>query len=246
MTRTLVVYCHPLGRLATSPRSVIACSPDWRRPARRFACTDLYADGFDPRSRAADHRRHMRARDRSVARPLRRRPPVVRDARARLPHVVGGPAGDAQGMDRSGLGERGGVDPAGRSRHRLRPQLRNIRRLVAVTTHGSPKYVNAIEGEGGKRTMTRSLRLMCHPLARTTWLALYGVDNAVRGSAGSRSSIASNAASPAWRNGSCQAPSVTSPRRPRRRRRRCSRPARGWSARCDPRSPRRSCRARTA
>ena len=33
-----------------------------------------------------------------------------------------------------------------------------------------------VEGEGGKRTLTRSLRTMCHPLARTTWLALYGLD----------------------------------------------------------------------
>jgi len=53
-----------------------------------------------------------------------------------------------------------------------------VRRLVAVTTHGSSKWINAIEGEGGKRTLTRSLRTMCHPLARTTWLALYGIDTA--------------------------------------------------------------------
>jgi putative NADPH-quinone reductase len=62
--------------------------------------------------------------------------------------------------------------------NRLRPALRNVRRLVAVTTHGSSKWINAIEGESGKRTLTRSLRTMCHPLARTTWLAMYGVDNA--------------------------------------------------------------------
>ena len=49
---------------------------------------------------------------------------------------------------------------------------------MAVTTHGSPKWINVVEGEGGKRTVTRSLRTMCHPLARTTWLALYGIDGA--------------------------------------------------------------------
>jgi putative NADPH-quinone reductase len=64
--------------------------------------------------------------------------------------------------------------PAGANR--LTPLLRNVRRLVAVTTHGSPKYVNVLEGEGGKRTLTRSLRAMCHPLCRTTWLALYDID----------------------------------------------------------------------
>ena len=59
---------------------------------------------------------------------------------------------------------------------RLSPRLQNVRRLVAVTTHGSSKLVNAIEGEAGKRTMTRGLRLMCHRFARTSWIAMYGVD----------------------------------------------------------------------
>jgi putative NADPH-quinone reductase len=56
--------------------------------------------------------------------------------------------------------------------------LRNVRRLAAVTTHGSSKFLNMVEGESGKRTLTRSLRSMCHPFARTTWLAMYGIDNA--------------------------------------------------------------------
>ena len=47
---------------------------------------------------------------------------------------------------------------------------------MAITTHGSSKLVNATEGEAGKRMVTRTLRAVCHPLARTTWLAMYGVD----------------------------------------------------------------------
>ena len=54
--------------------------------------------------------------------------------------------------------------------------ITNVRRLVAVTTHGSSKWVNAIEGESGKRTITRSLRSLCHPRSRATWIAMYGVD----------------------------------------------------------------------
>ncbi len=60
--------------------------------------------------------------------------------------------------------------------NKLRPMLGNIRRIVAVTTHGSSKLVNALEGEAGKRTVTRSLRSMCHPFTRTYWLAFYGID----------------------------------------------------------------------
>ena len=59
---------------------------------------------------------------------------------------------------------------------RVRPRLRNIRHLVAVTTHGSPKRINAVEGEPGKRVVLRQMRALCHPRTRTRWLALYGVD----------------------------------------------------------------------
>ena len=61
--------------------------------------------------------------------------------------------------------------------NRLRPTLRNVRQLVAVTSHGSSKLINSLQGEGGKRTLSRSLRTMCHPLARMRWLAFYGIDD---------------------------------------------------------------------
>ena len=60
----------------------------------------------------------------------------------------------------------------------LEPRLTNVRRIVVVTTHGSSKLINAIEGESGKRTATRSLRLMCSRRTRTTWCAVYGLDTA--------------------------------------------------------------------
>ena len=58
----------------------------------------------------------------------------------------------------------------------MHARLHNVRRIVAITTHGSSKLVNALEGEAGKRMVTRTLRAVCHPLARTTWIAMYGVD----------------------------------------------------------------------
>jgi NAD(P)H dehydrogenase (quinone) len=62
--------------------------------------------------------------------------------------------------------------PGRRSRH----QLQHIRHLVAVTTHGSPKRVNAVAGEPGKRLVLRQLRAACHPRVRTRWIACYGID----------------------------------------------------------------------
>ncbi len=59
---------------------------------------------------------------------------------------------------------------------RTRHELRRIRHLVAITTHGSPKRINAVEGESGKRLVLRQLRAACHPRVRTRWIASYGID----------------------------------------------------------------------
>lgn len=61
---------------------------------------------------------------------------------------------------------------------RINPLLTNVRQLIVVTTHGSSKFVNALEGESGKRTVFRSVRLMFHRRVRCSWIAMYGVDNA--------------------------------------------------------------------
>lgn len=60
---------------------------------------------------------------------------------------------------------------------RIRPMLRNIRRIIVVTSHGSSKFHNALQGEGGKRTITRAMRAVCNPWCRTSWIALYGADD---------------------------------------------------------------------
>lgn len=61
---------------------------------------------------------------------------------------------------------------------RLKPSLHNVRRLVTVTTHGSSRVVNAVQGTPGRRIVNRSLRAICHPLCRTTWIAMYRFDTA--------------------------------------------------------------------
>lgn len=59
---------------------------------------------------------------------------------------------------------------------RISPLLTNVRTLVVVTTHGSSKLVNAVQGESGKRIAFRSIRVMFHPRVRTSWIAVYGLD----------------------------------------------------------------------
>ena len=79
-------------------------------------------------------------------------------------------------IDRILMNEVAWVLPEGAAR--IKPLLTQIRRVVVVTTHGSSKFVNALEGESGKRTIFRSVRLMMHRRTRCSWIAMYGLDNA--------------------------------------------------------------------
>ena len=58
------------------------------------------------------------------------------------------------------------------------PRLANVTRVIAITTHGSSKLVNSLQGEAGKRFVKRSLRVAVSRRCRISWLALYGLDRA--------------------------------------------------------------------
>ena len=78
-------------------------------------------------------------------------------------------------IDRVLMNEVAWVLPEGAAR--IRPLLTNIRKVVVVTTHGSTKFVNALEGEAGKRTAFRSVRLMFNKRTRCHWIGLYALDH---------------------------------------------------------------------
>lgn len=176
MSRALVVYCHPQeGSFVAAARDRVVTGLVAAGAAVRL--TDLYADGFDPGFSATERVNHLVAgTDPSIGSygdDLRWCDTLV------LVYPTwwsGQPAMLKGWIDRVWVNGVAWTLPDGANR--LRPGLRNVRRLVAVTTHGSSKLINMVEGESGRRTLSRSLRPMCHPLARTTWLAVYGIDNA--------------------------------------------------------------------
>lgn len=174
--RVLVVYSHPVaGSFAAACRDrALAALAAGRHEVRH---TDLYADEFDPAMTLAERAAHAEP---GVAPELQRYADDLAWAEALVlvyPTWWGGQPAMLKGwIDRVWVAGVAWELPEGTSV--LRPLLTNVRRLVVVTTHGSPKYVNVLQGEGGKRTAFRSIRLMCSKRTRTTWCALYGLDRA--------------------------------------------------------------------
>jgi putative NADPH-quinone reductase len=177
MSNVLVVSCHPSATsfTAATRKAVIESATAAGHVVRH---DDLHAQGFDPVLSREERRAHLApaSTKADVA-------PWV-DNLLWCEHLVlvyptwwaGQPAMLKGWIDRVWINEVAWTLPDGASR--LKPKLRNVRRITVVTSHGSTKLVNALEGEGGKRTVTRSLRPLCHPLCRTRWIALYDIDRA--------------------------------------------------------------------
>jgi len=176
VTRTLLVHCHPdpasFGA-ATRDRAVEAL----RARGDEVRVTDLYAAGFDPVMSAEERDRHLEpGPDPSVAEYAADLQWCEQIVLVYPTWWSGQPAMLKGWIDRVWVRDVA-FDLPPESR-RIHARLRNVRRIVAITTHGSTKLVNVLEGEVGKRMVTRTLRAVCHPLTRTTWLAMYGMDTA--------------------------------------------------------------------
>ncbi len=174
--RSLLVYCHP------DPASFTAAVRDRAVAAMRargddVRVTDLYACGFDPLFTAEERDRHREpGTDPSVAEHAADLQWCERLVLV-YPTWWSGPPAMLKGwVERVWARDIAFDLPADSAR--VHARLRNVRRLVAVTTHGSSKLVNMVEGEVGKRLVGRTLRAVCHPLARTTWIAMYSMDTA--------------------------------------------------------------------
>ena len=172
----LVVYCHPVpGSFVDACRERVLAG--LAAGGHQVRLTDLYADGFEPAMSSHERATHAEP---GVAPELQHYADDLAWADALVlvyPTWWGGQPAMLKGwIDRVWVAGVAWELPVGSAV--LRPLLTNVRRIVVVTTHGSPKYVNALQGEGGKRTALRSIRLMCSKRTRTTWCALYGLDRA--------------------------------------------------------------------
>lgn len=61
---------------------------------------------------------------------------------------------------------------------KVRPGLNNVRRIVGISTYGSPRSYVRLINDNGRRTLTRALHLNTGLRTRTSWLGLYAIDGA--------------------------------------------------------------------
>ena len=173
--KVYVVYCHP------DPASFTAALRDRAMDALAAAghevrMSDLYADGFEPALSRAEWSDHLA--------PEHHNPEIdgyCRNLRWCNALVFiyptwwsGQPAMLTGWLDRVLV--RGVAWELPEGGKRITGQLINVSRLVSITSHGSSKLINVLEGETGRRLIGRSVRVLCHRFARTTWLALYNID----------------------------------------------------------------------
>jgi putative NADPH-quinone reductase len=176
--RTLVVYAHPLDDsfVAAVRDTAVAALTDAGHDVHLL---DLYAEGFDPRLTEAEHATH------DVGLPARLDDPtIVLHARllqwAQMLVLVYPTWWGTQPAILKGWFDRVWIEGVAyhlpRGATVVRPRLRTVTRVVAVTTHGSSKLVNAVQGESGKHFLRRLVRSLVSRRARVRWIALYGMD----------------------------------------------------------------------
>jgi NAD(P)H dehydrogenase (quinone) len=174
--RALVLHAHPVpGSFVDEVRRTAVEA--MRRSGHEVEEIDLYARDFDPALSREDRANHLA--DPSTKPGIAEHVALLQWADTLVlvyPTWWGGQPAILKGwFDRVWTSGVAFDLPAGADR--IRGRLRNIRRIVVVTTHGSPRRVNLLQGEPGRRSL-RGLRTMCHPLCRVRWIALYGLDAA--------------------------------------------------------------------
>jgi NAD(P)H dehydrogenase (quinone) len=170
----LVVYTHPSPSSYTaSVLTRVLAGLD--AAGHEVDVLDLYAIGFDPL--LADDERFRSGNDPLTAPLVQTHIALLRAARAVVfvhPTWWSGPPAMLKGwIERVFVADVAyTVGPSGR----MRSRLRHVRHLIVITSHGSAKHVNKIEGESGKLLFGRSIRRLIRVTGRFRWIALYNID----------------------------------------------------------------------
>ncbi|CAN7226218.1 NAD(P)H-dependent oxidoreductase [Phenylobacterium sp. LjRoot225] len=176
--KVLVVFCHPV-RESFSRAILDRCVADLSRAGHEVTVKDLYAEGFEPALSTEERRayedvgadRHAIAGEIAALKAARGLLLIYPTWWYGLPAMLKG------WFDRVWLP---GVafdldDKRGISTH----LLSGIDRLMVVTTYGAPRwYIRLWMGDPGRKLMLRGFRPLLAPGCRTSWSALYAMDQA--------------------------------------------------------------------
>ncbi|MGO4171660.1 NAD(P)H-dependent oxidoreductase [Bosea sp. TAF32] len=168
--RVLVLYAHPVPESfgAAAHRTVVATL---RQAGHEVDDCDLYADGFNPVLSCGERRGYHDTASNTL--PVAGYVERVRAAEALVLCFpvwnFGYPAILKGFLDRVFLPGVSFRMEDGKAQ----PALHNIRRLAAVTSYGGSRWRAFLMGDPPRKAVCRALRAVCHPLARTTYLAHY-------------------------------------------------------------------------
>ena len=176
--RVLVIYCHPVSdSFAAAAHAVVLQA--LAEAGHEVTDVDLYAEGFDPvmsRQERLDYLNTARN-----IRPVRKYDDQLAWTQAIVlvyPAWIHGMPAMLKGyFDRVWLpGVAFDVAPDGAV---LSGRLKNIKRIIVVTTYGGSWWtVRILLGDPARKVVARGLRPLCARDCRVDWLARYNMDNA--------------------------------------------------------------------
>jgi len=172
----VMVLAHPdpsslCAELAEDVRSQLS------RRGHAVRLIDLDREGFDP-VMTADERIAYETEEPILDPVVRRHADLVKQADAMVfvyPTVTGGLPAQLKGWFERVMVSGVAFELEAKT-NKIRPALRNIRRIGVITTSDAGRAATAVVNDSGRRTLHRTLRLMAHPMAKRTFLALYRSD----------------------------------------------------------------------
>jgi NAD(P)H dehydrogenase (quinone) len=175
--RAVVVVAHP-NEASFTHATASAATHGLERAGHDVTVFDLYAMGFQPAMTPAE--RHAYHGDEPIIDPLVRRcADAVRQAEMLVfvyPTWWSGLPAMLKGWLEKTMVP--GVAFYFDEHNKVRPGLRNVHRVVGITSYGSSRAYVRLINDNGRRTLSRALRLNSGWRTRCTWLALYANDSA--------------------------------------------------------------------
>lgn len=175
MARALVLFAHPCGESFSRALYDTTCE-SLTKTGWDVDAIDLYEDGFDPVLSETERRGYHETE--TNAAPVSEYVDRLKSADA-LAMVFpvwnfGYPAILKGFIDRVFLPGVSFVLEEGQ----VRGNLHNIKHLVAVTTYGGTRWRAILCGDPPRKSVTRHIRAVLHPAAKTRYLALYDMNRA--------------------------------------------------------------------